>query len=149
MFFICKVTESVQRWQTRGNVKFILSSQFMNLSAVNSLFGCFLFEARGRFCSGFFCTDVVVYMDTVPSFCERHTDVETQMWLEHRRVGGAWRFPKKLTVGMRAPAVRRLVCVVRFIDPPVLPPAGILFDKKNKLINAWCLENTNTKCQYN
>lgn len=59
----------------REEMSNLSSSHFMNLSAVNSLFGCFLFEARGRFFSGFFCTDVVVYMDTSPSFCERHTDV--------------------------------------------------------------------------
>lgn len=60
-------------------------------------------------------------------------------WASHRRCDwstGGWAepggFPEKLTVRMRATASGR------WVPSPVLPPAGILFDEKNKLTNVWC-----------
>lgn len=50
------------------------------------LFGCFLSQAWGCFClfRFFFCTEVVVYIDTSPYFCEHQTDnvIGAEAWEE-------------------------------------------------------------------
>lgn len=50
-------------------------------------------------------------------------------------MGGAWRVPRKAN-GKDACARSEATASGRSVHPsPVLPPAGILFDEKNKLTN--------------